>query len=69
VDSNAYFATELSQLDEFRSDGLIESTENGFTVTPIGRHFVRNIAMVFDAYLTKLTEKATTKKPIFSRTV
>jgi oxygen-independent coproporphyrinogen-3 oxidase len=69
VDSKEYFASELTQLDEFYNDGLIDPDNNGFTVTPIGRHFVRNIAMVFDVYLTKLTDKATAKKPIFSRTV
>ena len=64
-----YFADELRRLTEFEDDGLIEMSDNGFVVLPMGRHFVRNIAMVFDAYLTKLQEGATTKKPIFSRTV
>lgn len=69
IDAPAYFETEMSQLDEFYGDGLIESNDAGFRVTELGRHFVRNIAMVFDAHLSGLTDKATTKKPIFSRTV
>ena len=69
VDAKEYFAEQMPQLDEFEADGLIEMNGSGFTVNPMGRHFVRNIAMIFDAYLTKLQEGATVKKPIFSRTV
>ena len=38
-------------LESFEKDGLIEPTEDGFTVTETGRLFLRNIAMEFDAYL------------------
>ncbi len=69
IAAESYFADELSLLTEFTSDGLLERNGQGFVVTPMGRHFVRNIAMVFDAYLPKLTESATAQKPIFSRTV
>jgi oxygen-independent coproporphyrinogen-3 oxidase len=69
IDAAAYFAEEMTRLDEFINDGLLEPIHDGFIVTPTGRHFVRNIAMVFDAYLARLTEKATAKKPIFSRTI
>jgi oxygen-independent coproporphyrinogen-3 oxidase len=69
VNAKEYFAEQLPKLNEFRDDGLIEMNDSGFVVKPMGRHFVRNIAMIFDAYLTKLQEGATTKKPIFSRTV
>ena len=41
------------------SDGSVE-------VTPIGRMFVRNVAMVFDRHL---REKANDTRPVFSRTV
>lgn len=69
MDATEYFEREMSLLDEFVEDELIELTDHGFRVTDMGRHFVRNIAMVFDAHLAGLTEKATVKKPIFSRTV
>lgn len=69
IDAASYLSSEMSQLGEFYADGLIESLGTGFRVTELGRHFVRNIAMVFDAHLSGLTDKATVKKPIFSRTV
>ncbi|HUU46922.1 MAG TPA: oxygen-independent coproporphyrinogen III oxidase [Acidobacteriota bacterium] len=69
IDPWSYFAPEIERLKEFLDDGLLVRTSRGFDVTPRGRHFVRNIAMVFDAHLPQLVEKATEKKPIFSRTV
>ena len=45
------FAAELAELDTFRADGLIELNADGFLVTEKGRFVVRNICMVFDAYL------------------
>ena len=47
------FKNELDQLSDFESDGLIKKSEAGFYITKIGRLFLRNIAMVFDAYLTE----------------
>jgi oxygen-independent coproporphyrinogen-3 oxidase len=46
-------------------DGLLTLTEAGFTVTPLGRLFSRNIAMPFDAYLPAMSGD----KPTFSKTV
>jgi oxygen-independent coproporphyrinogen-3 oxidase len=69
IDSESYFHEDLSHLDEFYTDGLLEKAGHALVVTPLGRHFVRNIAMTFDAYLPRLTDTATAKKPIFSRTV
>ncbi len=69
IDSESYFKDDLSHLGEFYDDGLLTRADHALVVTPLGRHFVRNIAMVFDAYLPRLTENATVKKPIFSRTV
>lgn len=52
VDFTTYFEDEINNLTEFASDGLIVTNgERGFKVTETGRLFVRNIAMVFDAYL------------------
>ena len=69
VNAKTYFKDEFTQLDEFIDDELLIPDDDGFTVTPRGRHFVRNIAMIFDAYLPKLQEGATDKKPVFSRTI
>ncbi|MEM8628780.1 MAG: oxygen-independent coproporphyrinogen III oxidase [Chlamydiota bacterium] len=44
-----YFAKEIARLQEMPELVTFEGT--GFTVTPLGRLFVRNIASVFDAYL------------------
>jgi oxygen-independent coproporphyrinogen III oxidase len=59
-----YFSKELDCIQEFKSDGLLDELENRYRVTEIGRIFVRNIAMVFDAYL-----KDDNLKVQFSRTV
>jgi len=58
-----HFARELDSLDELEADGLILKTGNGFAVTDLGRLFIRNIAMRFDAYLAQQTERR------FSRTI
>jgi len=47
----SYFARELPALPGFASDGILELTPRMIRVTPLGRLFVRNVAMVFDAYL------------------
>jgi len=33
------------------ADGLLEVTDAGIQVLPVGRMLIRNICMVFDAYL------------------
>lgn len=43
------FAKEIEQLAPLAKDGCIELSEDGFRVTDMGRFFIRNIAMVFDA--------------------
>jgi oxygen-independent coproporphyrinogen-3 oxidase len=60
-----YFVDALLQLKEMERDGLVQFADGGFTVTPTGRLFSRNIAMPFDAYLTKMSGN----KPTFSKTV
>lgn len=69
INTKQYFADEFSRLDEFVEDELITVDNDGFNVTPRGRHFVRNIAMIFDAYLPKIQQEATDKRPVFSRTI
>ena len=56
-----YFAGELEALADLRADGLIKQTDAGFEVTKQGRFFIRNIAMRFDAYLPKETERRFSK--------
>ncbi|WDD93224.1 oxygen-independent coproporphyrinogen III oxidase [Burkholderia sp. FERM BP-3421] len=45
------FARELDSLRDFERDGLLSIGADRLTLHPAGRMFVRNIAMVFDAYL------------------
>jgi oxygen-independent coproporphyrinogen-3 oxidase len=48
----AAYAAELRELEPVIADGLVTSSAAGdLQVTPLGRLFVRNVAMVFDAYL------------------
>lgn len=55
---------ETPRLELLAGDGLIELGGDGLRVTPKGRIFLRNIAVVFDAYI-----KHGGKKPLFSRSV
>ncbi len=47
----SHFARELSALQSFIEDGLVELREDSLSVTDLGRFFVRNVAMVFDQYM------------------
>jgi len=51
IDFNNYFADALNELGEMHKDGLIELTENSIKVMERGKLLIRNICMVFDAYL------------------
>jgi oxygen-independent coproporphyrinogen-3 oxidase len=51
MDVKKYFAPELSQLEGLQDQGLVELSEGGLKVTPMGWFFVRGVAMVFDKYL------------------
>jgi oxygen-independent coproporphyrinogen-3 oxidase len=50
-DAEDRFAGELVQLRGLERDGLLDLVGSRVTVSQIGRPFIRNIAMVFDAYL------------------
>jgi oxygen-independent coproporphyrinogen III oxidase len=63
LDFAAYFARELGSLGDLEADGLLRRTAGGLEVTEVGRLFIRNIAMRFDAHLAKETERR------YSRTV
>ena len=61
------YEAELSRLDAMVKDGLVTRTADGtLSMTSLGRLFVRNVAMVFDAYL---PEQQKTGQPMFSKTV
>jgi oxygen-independent coproporphyrinogen III oxidase len=60
------------RLGELRADGLIELDGSVLAVTQLGRFFLRNIAMVFDAYLGAApgeTSGGSTVQVTYSRTV
>jgi oxygen-independent coproporphyrinogen III oxidase len=66
IDFDAYFAAELEQLNESRDEGLVTLTPEEIRVTPLGRIFIRNLAMPFDRYL---HEQQMDKRPLFSKTL
>ncbi|MCC6698583.1 MAG: oxygen-independent coproporphyrinogen III oxidase [Candidatus Hydrogenedentes bacterium] len=64
VSYDEYFAEEEKTLAALYDDGFVVREDNALRVLPLGQIFVRNIAMVFDAYL-----KKSQAKQQFSRTV
>lgn len=63
---NDYFAAELDRLAEHRDEGLVTLGADEIRVTPLGRIFIRNVAMVFDRYL---PDQQTNQRPLFSKTL
>jgi oxygen-independent coproporphyrinogen III oxidase len=61
-----YFAAEIARLAESAADGLVILDRDEIRVTPLGRIFIRNVAMVFDRYL---EEQKMDQKPLFSKTL
>ena len=55
---------ELSQLGDFFKEGILEGNSHSMKVTNLGRLFVRNVAMLFDAYLKNPSQKATYSKTV-----
>ena len=62
----ATYAKELAALVPMAQDGIVELHDDAIAVTELGRVFVRNVCMAFDAYLDQA--KAGTG-PRYSRTV
>lgn len=56
-----YFAAELTRLAPMIEDELVVLTDTDLTVTAAGRLLIRNICMVFDAYLKTGTENRFSK--------
>ena len=61
-----YFAAEHRRLRQLESDGLVELLHERLQVTPLGRFFLRNVAMPFDAYLDRNSGSAS---QLYSQTV
>jgi oxygen-independent coproporphyrinogen III oxidase len=61
-----YFASELTELAPMRDDGLVLLSPSEIRVTPLGRIFIRNLAMPFDRYL---REQKMDARPLFSKTL
>ncbi len=51
IDFVDYFSAELLKLQNMQTDGLLTLNDAGIEVLPAGRLLIRNICMVFDAYL------------------
>ncbi|MBE0469395.1 MAG: oxygen-independent coproporphyrinogen III oxidase [Methyloprofundus sp.] len=51
IDFKQYFSAELNSLKVMHNDGLLTLNEQGIQVLAVGRLLIRNICMVFDAYL------------------
>jgi oxygen-independent coproporphyrinogen III oxidase len=66
ISFDEYFCEELIQLQEPQADGFVELDSAEIRVTPLGRIFIRNVAMSFDRYL---KEQQMDKKPLFSKTL
>jgi len=65
------FAAEAQELARMQTDGIVRLSAEGVALTPLGRLFVRNVCMLFDAHLKPSpgAEGAGPAKPRYSRTV
>jgi len=66
ISFDEYFAQEIARLAELSADGLVILGRDEIRVTPLGRIFIRNAAMVFDRYI---EEQKMDQKPLFSKTL
>ncbi len=64
ISFDSYFTDALERLASCAEDGLVELAPEEIRATPLGRVFLRNLAMPFDAYLATAPDK-----PVFSRTL
>lgn len=49
-DFDLYFEKEIKSLEVLEQDGIVALGRDQITITPLGRFFLRNVGMVFDAY-------------------
>jgi len=64
IDFDRYFADALEKLEPCAADGLAVLGKEEIRATQLGRVFLRNLAMPFDAHLAAAPEK-----PVFSKTL
>lgn len=64
IDPASYFEKEMEAAAAMAADGLLVMDGRSIELTPVGRHFVRNLCMVFDRYLDR-----DAKKPVHSKTI
>ncbi|MGD8514117.1 MAG: oxygen-independent coproporphyrinogen III oxidase [Granulosicoccaceae bacterium] len=57
IEFTRYFADELPRLQPMQDDGLLDVDARGIEILPAGRLLIRNICMVFDAYLDRSQQK------------
>lgn len=67
IDFDEYFSEENDRLAPMMADDLLAATPEAIEITFLGRLFVRNIAMAFDAYLKEKTAKG--KPQVYSKTL
>ncbi len=65
ADAATHFPREMEAMARHRSEGLVTVDGTRITLTPLGRIFMRNVAMEFDAYLAPTRAD----RPVFSRTI
>lgn len=66
INFDDYFAAELQRLAELEPDGLVRLERDRIEVAALGRIFIRNVAMAFDAYLPRA---ASLSNRMFSKTL
>lgn len=66
INFDEHFAAELERLRELERDGLVHLSEDSVKVAPLGRIFIRNVAMAFDSYLNRPESE---RKQVFSKTL
>jgi oxygen-independent coproporphyrinogen-3 oxidase len=66
IEFDRHFAPELEQLKPMERDGLVRLDGDRIEVAGLGRIFIRNVAMTFDAYLKNAGSQ---KRQVFSKTL
>ena len=66
IEFDRHFANELERLRYLEEDDLVRVSADRLDVAPLGRIFIRNLAMVFDSYL---DQGELRKRQLFSKTL
>ena len=61
IDFKQYFSLELAELEKMQADGLLVYNDKRIEILPAGKLLVRNICMIFDAYLRENKEQRFSK--------